>query len=72
MSDPVLAHALLPFYSSKRNGSGLGLTLAREIIEVHNGRITLVNRKGGGLSVRLSLPNPSPAATAGLAGFTPG
>jgi nitrogen fixation/metabolism regulation signal transduction histidine kinase len=56
MSDAVLTNALVPFYSTKRSGTGLGLALAREIAEAHGGRIALNNREGGGLSVALVLP----------------
>jgi signal transduction histidine kinase len=63
MSDAVLTNALVPFYSTKRSGTGLGLALAREIAEAHGGRITLGNREGGGLAVTLILPVQPVSAT---------
>jgi nitrogen fixation/metabolism regulation signal transduction histidine kinase len=57
MPEKVLKNALLPFYSTKQRGSGLGLPLCREIVEAHGGRLSLANREGGGLSVEFSLPD---------------
>jgi two-component system nitrogen regulation sensor histidine kinase NtrY len=61
MNEAVLTNALVPFYSTKRSGTGLGLALAREIAEAHGGRIVLANRDGGGLTVTLILPAAAPA-----------
>lgn len=45
-----------PFYTSKAEGMGLGLSIARTIIESHQGRIWAINREHGGASFRIKLP----------------
>ncbi|WP_295801552.1 ATP-binding protein [uncultured Microbulbifer sp.] len=56
MNDKILQQALLPFFSTKPHGVGLGLALCREIADAHGGNIRLHNRADGGLQVRLWLP----------------
>jgi nitrogen fixation/metabolism regulation signal transduction histidine kinase len=56
MSDEVLTNALLPFYSTKPTGTGLGLTLCREIVEAHGGTLEISRRPGGGVTVTIWLP----------------
>jgi len=57
MSETNLSNALLPFYSTKAEGTGLGLPLCREIVEAHGGKLMITNRQKGGLKVTLHLPN---------------
>ena len=57
ISEEVMRNALLPFYSTKATGTGLGLPLCREIVEAHGGRLSLVNLPDKGLEVRIALPN---------------
>jgi len=46
----------VPFYSTKKQGSGIGLVLCRQIIEAHNGRLTLSNQDSGGCCASIELP----------------
>jgi two-component system, NtrC family, nitrogen regulation sensor histidine kinase NtrY len=57
LTESVLRDALLPFYSTKATGTGLGLTLCREIVEAHGGRLSIANRPDGGASVSVWLPS---------------
>ena len=45
-----------PFYTSKRNGTGLGLALVQKIIVFHNGRIAVGTSPQGGASLQITLP----------------
>ena len=53
----ALENALVPFYSTKDTGTGLGLTLCREIVEAHGGRLRMANREDGGAIVTIWLPS---------------
>ena len=44
------------FFTTREDGLGLGLTVCRQIIHAHHGRITMDNRKSGGARVQIQLP----------------
>ncbi len=56
MTDEVRRRAVLPFYSTKKSGGGIGLALSREIVDAHGGRLGIAARDGGGTIVELWLP----------------
>ncbi|MBN2372861.1 HAMP domain-containing histidine kinase [bacterium] len=45
-----------PYYSTKRHGCGLGLTITKKIISEHGGTITVESSKGKGTKVTIRLP----------------
>jgi signal transduction histidine kinase len=45
-----------PFFTTKRDGTGLGLALVQKIIVFHNGRIAVTEAARGGASFRITLP----------------
>lgn len=55
LSNPT--NLFVPFFTTKKNGSGIGLVLCRQIAEAHGGSIALENRRDqSGCRARLSLP----------------
>jgi PAS domain S-box-containing protein len=46
-----------PFYTSKPNGMGMGLSISRTIIEAHRGHIWAENNPSGGATFRVALPS---------------
>jgi two-component system, NtrC family, nitrogen regulation sensor histidine kinase NtrY len=54
---PNTANLFVPFFTTKPNGSGIGLVLSRQIAEAHGGTLTLQNAaEGPGCEARLMLP----------------
>ena len=54
---PELAERLFqPFVSTKATGMGLGLSICREIVEAHHGRLTTAPAASGGTVFRMTLP----------------
>jgi len=45
-----------PFFSTKSKGTGLGLTVCRQIVDLHDGRIKIQSTEGEGTTVTVSLP----------------
>jgi signal transduction histidine kinase len=57
-----IAHIFRPFYTTKGNGTGLGLSLARRIVEEHHGRIEVSSVVGKGSKFEVLLPFRVPVA----------
>ena len=56
VAEEQLNEIFQPFYTSKAEGMGMGLSIARTIIEAHNGLIWAKNRDHGGASFKVKLP----------------
>jgi two-component system, sporulation sensor kinase E len=51
-----MSHVFEPYFTTKKNGSGLGLLIVRRIVREHGGEIDLVSHEGEGLECIIRLP----------------
>ncbi|MCM8803839.1 MAG: ATP-binding protein [Candidatus Omnitrophica bacterium] len=56
IEENILEKVTTPFFTTKKGGLGLGLTIAKEIIEKHNGKIEIESKLNEGTSVNIYLP----------------
>ena len=56
MDKNVLENIFVPFYTKKRDGTGLGMPIAKKIIEGHQGKILVNSKPGQGTEVVIELP----------------
>lgn len=56
MDEETLENILEPFYTTKEKGTGLGVSLSKEIIEAHGGYITYDSTLGKGTTCKIVLP----------------
>lgn len=61
MSPEQLSQVFRLFYTTKPRGTGLGLPVARRIVEEHGGSLELASTPGQGTTARILLPTPPPA-----------
>ncbi|SRR5579875_1292568 len=56
IAEDKLAKIFNPFYTTKANGTGLGMGIAKKVIDAHNGKIELHSQPGVGTQIQISIP----------------
>jgi two-component system sensor histidine kinase PilS (NtrC family) len=63
-----LRRIFTPFYTTKRDGTGLGLATVHRIVEAHGGTLAVDSREGEGATFVVRLPGDPPAGRAAVSG----
>ena len=63
IAEDKLAKIFNPFYTTKKNGTGLGMGIAKKVMDAHSGRIEVQSKPGTGTEFRLSIPLADAART---------
>ncbi len=64
MNEELLRHAFEPLFTTKRNGTGLGLPVALQVVQRHGGELFVESAPGAGTTFHVFLPlTEAPAAT---------
>lgn len=72
MDAEVQERAFQPYFSTKKQGTGLGLPTARRVVEQHGGRLVLDSEPGRGTQFTIHLPIEGPEGAAASAGVAEG
>jgi signal transduction histidine kinase len=56
IADDKLTKIFNPFYTTKKSGTGLGMGIAKKVMDAHSGRIEVQSKPGAGTEFRLSIP----------------
>ena len=59
VDERALPRIFEPFFSTKREGLGVGLSISRSIVEMHGGRIDVTNLAEGGARFAVTMPADS-------------
>ena len=60
MSDETISRAFDLFYTTKPDGTGLGMSIARSVVQLHGGELSVQSRLGQGTRVQVRLPVVAP------------
>src|SRR2546427_267636 len=65
MNEETLTRLFDLFFTTKPEGTGLGMAIARSVVDLHGGELTVQSALGNGTRVRIRLPFGTPSAGAG-------